>query len=364
VPAPLWPRALPALAALAALGLGGDFLSLAPNRLIPGAPLPAATVLPPWAWPAAPLLLAGAAPWRGAAPAAVAALLLLLGGVGAAAAGLLEGAAPAARATLGGAAWLAMGATLLLAFWPGPARLPAAALLVAGLAGLVLAGALEGLSLVVEFRVRRGAVAAALGQHLWLSLAALLLAMGLAVALTLAGLASRRLAQGFDALLGGVQVVPAIALFGLLVPALAALLGAFPALRAAGLGAIGATPALIGIALYVSLPLLRALRSGLTQTDPAVLRAATALGMGRGRILAWVRLPLGLPHLLGGLRVAAVQAIGLVTLGGLVGAGGFGALVFEGMAQFATDLILLGALPVVALALAVDGGLAALERRA
>lgn len=359
-----WPRLVPATLALLALTLGGDFLSLAPNRLIPGAPSPALQILPPWAFLAVPLLLAGAAPWRLAPLAAAAALLLMLAGSGVAALGLLEGRPPAARATLGSAAWLGLAAAALLAFWPGMARLSAVALLAAGLAALAFTGRLDGLSLAVEFRARQGAVGAALATHLWLSLAALLLALGLAGVLTLAGLASRRLAEGFDTLLGGVQVVPAIALFGLLVPALAALLGAFPTLRAAGFGAIGATPALIGIALYLSLPLLRALRTGLTATDPAVLQAAQALGMGRVWMLAWVRLPLGVPHFLAGLRVASVQAIGLVTLGGLVGAGGLGALVFEGMAQFATDLILLGTLPVVALALLVDAALAALERRA
>lgn len=362
--APAWPRLLPAGLALVALILGPDALSLAPNRLMPGAPLPARDVLPVWAWLAVPLLALSTVPWRGAPLAAAGALLVLLAGLGVAAAGLLEGAPPAARATLGATAWGALTATAALAFWPGPRRAFAAVLLALGIMALAWGGVLDGLSLAVEFRARREAVAAALATHLWLSLAALGLALGLASLLALAGLASARLAAFLDALLGGVQVVPAIALFGLLVPLLAALLGAFPGLRAAGFGAIGATPALIGIALYLSLPLLRALRTGLTATDPAVLQAATALGMGRGRILAWVRLPLGLPHFLGGLRVAAVQAVGLVTLGGLVGAGGLGALVFEGMSQFATDLILLGALPVVALALAVDTGLGAMERRA
>lgn len=361
---PAWPRLLPAGVALAALIMGQDALSLAPNRLMPGTPLQAREVLPGWSLLALPLLALGAAPWRMAPVAASLSLLTLLAGLGVAAAGLLEGAAPAARATLGAAAWVTLGATAALVFWPGPRRVPAAVLLALGVVALAWGGVLDGLSLAVEFRARREAVATALLTHLWLSLAALGLSLALGGVLALAGLTSARLAGVLDALLGGVQVVPAIALFGLLVPVLAALLGAFPGLRAAGLGAIGATPALIGIALYLSLPLLRALRTGLTATDPAVLQAATALGMGRGRMLAWVRLPLGLPHFLGGLRVAAVQAVGLVTLGGLVGAGGLGTLVFEGMAQFATDLILLGALPVVALALAVDAGLGALERRA
>ena len=96
-------------------------------------------------------------------------------------------------------------------------------------------------------------------------------------------------------------------------------------------------------------------------TDPAVVEAARAMGMGEGRIAAEIRVPLGLPVFAAGLRVSAVQCIGLATLGGLVGAGGLGAVVFEGMAQFAADLILLGALPVVALALFADALLRGLE---
>jgi osmoprotectant transport system permease protein len=88
------------------------------------------------------------------------------------------------------------------------------------------------------------------------------------------------------------------------------------------------------------------------------------MGMRESRITREVRIPLAFPVLLGGLRVATVQAIGLMTLGGLVGAGGLGALVFEGLAQFATDLMLLGALPIVLLGLAADALLHAVERRA
>jgi osmoprotectant transport system permease protein len=74
-----------------------------------------------------------------------------------------------------------------------------------------------------------------------------------------------------------------------------------------------------------------------------------------------VRFPLGAPVFLGGLRTAAVQAVGLITLGALVGAGGFGVLMFQGLGQFAPDLILLGALPVAALALLLDATLGAVE---
>jgi len=361
-----WPRLAPAALAILALVLGGDWISLAPNRLLPGPPLPAVAVLPAWAFLAIPLLVAALPARRWAGASASAATLVLLAASGVAAAALLEGQSAAARATLGSAAWLGASAAVALALWPpgsgtghqGRGRVLAALLLCLGLAGLVLSGVLDHLSLMVEYRARQAAVHQAFLRHLWLSILALVLALLLAAAFTLAGLASRRLAVGLDTLLGAVQVVPAIAMFGLLVPALALLLAAWPALRGAGLGAIGPTPALIGVALYLALPLLRALRTCLTATDPAVVQAATALGMGRWRVLAWVRVPLGVPHLVGGLRVAMVQSIGLITLGGLVGAGGLGALVFEGMSQFAADLILLGALPVVALALVADAALA------
>jgi len=160
-----------------------------------------------------------------------------------------------------------------------------------------------------------------------------------------------------------VQVVPALALFGLLIPLLSALLGAAPWLRAAGLEAIGAAPALLAVSAYAALPLWRSVVSGLGAADPAAVAAARAIGMGEGRVAAEVRFPLGLPVFAAGLRVAAVQCIGLATLGGLVGAGGLGAIVFEGMAQFAADLILVGALPIVALALGADALLRGLEAR-
>ena len=104
--------------------------------------------------------------------------------------------------------------------------------------------------------------------------------------------------------------------------------------------------------------------AGLGAADPAAVAAARAMGMAEARIAAEIRIPLGLPVFAAGLRVAAVQCVGLATLGGLVGAGGLGAVVFEGMAQFAADLILLGSLPIVALALVADALLRALEQRA
>ena len=161
--------------------------------------------------------------------------------------------------------------------------------------------------------------------------------------------------------MSGVQVVPAVALLGGLVAAISALLAAAPALRGYGISALGSGPALLGIAAYLLLPLWRGQEAARRATGPDTLDAGRALGLTGGQILTTIRLPLGAPLFVGGLRVAVVQALGLATLGALVGAGGLGTLVFDGMAQFAPDLILLGALPIIVLALAAEGTLGSLE---
>lgn len=353
---------LPAALALAALLLPMPFLSVAPNRLLPGQPVAALAAL---GWPAAAaaLLLLAALPRRvppaAAAALALAAALLLLGATGIGAGQALEGMAPAARAGLGAGFWLAFVAALAICAARAAALRPAgrAAIALGGGAALaVLAGSglLEPLSLMVEYRARAEAVQAALLRHLALAGAALLLALLVAAPLAWAGFRHPRLAGPIGAAFAGVQVVPGLALFALLIPLLAALLDAVPALRALGLGAIGPAPAVIATAAYLALPLWRSIAGGLAAADPAAVAAAEAIGMGEARILREVRLPLALPVFAGGLRVAVVQAIGLMTLGGLVGAGGLGAIVFAGLAQFATDLMLLGALPIIGLALLAD----------
>ncbi|KMO14071.1 ABC transporter permease [Methylobacterium platani JCM 14648] len=362
----------PALAALAVAALAGlPFLALAPNRLVPGSPVgcgllgAAAGAL---ALLASGLLAGPARPWRSwaAVAAALAAWIALVVGAGQGAAGLLAGQPPAARAALGAGAWLAGLALAVLLAEAVRAVLPrrgglVAALLLVGVTILAgRAGLLDALSLAVEYRAREQALATAFLQHLGLAGGALGLALAVSGPLALLHLRDGPAARFADGLLNGIQVVPALALFAGLVAGLSGLLALVPALRSLGLAAIGPTPAVIGTAAYLGLPLVRGLAAGLAAADPDVLAAARAMGLTPRQMLLRVRLPLGAPVLIGALRVAAVQSIGLATLGGLVGAGGLGAVVFEGMAQFAQDLILLGALPVIALALAVDAGLALL----
>lgn len=347
-------------------------LHLAPNRLVTGAPIAASAALGTGFWPIATLaagglgLLAAGRGERSAGLAGLAclgALALLLTGLGAGAADLTARQPFATRARLASGAWIGgIALVCALPFAARRARLPgggvvAGAAVLALIGGLWSAGRIDALSLVVEARARSDALGSAIRDHLILALGALVLAAGLT-----SGLALWRRGRGaVELTVSGLQVVPAVALLGGLVAALSALLTAAPALRGYGFSALGTGPALIGIAAYLLLPLWRGLQAARRATGPDRVDAARALGLTPGQILTTIRLPLGAPALVGGLRVATVQALGLATLGALVGAGGLGTLVFDGMAQFAPDLILLGALPILALSLAAEGGLGRLE---
>jgi osmoprotectant transport system permease protein len=156
------------------------------------------------------------------------------------------------------------------------------------------------------------------------------------------------------AILSLVQTIPSIALFGLLIGPLTALSETFPWLREIGVRGIGYTPALIALVLYSLLPIARNTEVGFLGVPPAVVDAARGMGMTGFQIMTRVSIPLALPVLLAGLRIVTVQLIGLTVVAALIGAGGLGSFVFAGLGQYATDLVLLGALPAILLALAAD----------
>jgi osmoprotectant transport system permease protein len=346
------------------------FVAEAPNRLVSGMPVPlwraagpqaAAMAAAGAALLAAALLPASrAAKWLALAAASVL-LLLSLDAAGAAARALAVGAPAAARTSLGSAFWI----TLLcaaLAILDALQRLDARAWLrlcvVACLSALavalILSGRLDQVSLAREFAGRRGAFAAELLRHG--ALVAGTLGPALAIGLPLGLVAARRpAARGpLYAVLNAVQTVPSIALFGLLVAPLAALAAAVPALGALGIHGVGPAPALIALVLYALLPVVRNTEAGMRSVDPAAIEAALAMGMSPRQIFWRIELPLGLPVFMAGVRVVTVQAIGLVTVAALVGAGGLGTFVFQGIGQYAVDLVLLGAVPTILMALMAD----------
>lgn len=145
-----------------------------------------------------------------------------------------------------------------------------------------------------------------------------------------------------------VQTIPSLAMFGFLLP--------LPLL-----GGVGASSAIVALVLYALLPIMRGAYSGIAQVDASVREAAIALGLTPGQRLLQVELPLALPSIFGGLRVAAVISVGTATIAAAIGAGGLGEFIFRGLATADNRLILAGAVPAALLALAVDGTLGALE---
>ncbi|HYM73691.1 MAG TPA: ABC transporter permease, partial [Stellaceae bacterium] len=232
---------------------------------------------------------------------------------------------------------------------------------------LAATGAFDALSLAREYATRRDVFAAALIRHILLVAAAIGPALLIGVPLALAARRRPRFDAPLFAVLNLLQTVPSIALFGLLIVPLSALASAVPALGALGVGGVGPAPAIIALILYALLPVARNTLAGIAAVPPAAIEAARGMGMTRRQVFWQIEMPLALPVLLAGLRIVTVQTIGLAVVAALIGAGGLGSFVFEGLGQYAADLVLLGAVPAIALALATDFLLrllaAALHRR-
>ena len=186
----------------------------------------------------------------------------------------------------------------------------------------------------------------ALWQHVWLTLLAV--GVGLAITFTLAAAvrAWRGLEGPFLAICGTLYAIPSIALFAFLVP----------------FTGFTTTTAEIGLVGYTLLILLRNLLTGLRAVPDEVRDAATGMGFRRWRILLRVELPLALPALFAGIRVATVTKIGLVTVTDLIGEGGLGAVLYDGFQRtFRTEEVV-GAVLVVLLAIVADALLLGVER--
>jgi len=373
--APRGNRVLLVLTGLGALGIAtAGFVSLAPNRLISGQPLALWSVADGTSLAAMILLgatlLAAALRRQSRAVHAVAALagllllLLVCFTAGHAAAALAASAAPAARISLGASFWLVLacaGLAIVDAFQrlkTGPLTGVAAALAICALIGAMgLAGIFDKLSIMVEYRAHQAAFAHELGRHLLLVLGSVGAGLAIGVPLGIRLTAKPGLAGPVFATLNLMQTIPSVAFFGLLIAPLSMLSAAVPALAAIGIQGIGMTPALIALTCYALLPIVRYTHTGVSGVDPAVVEAASGMGFAPGQVLWRIELPLAMPMLLAGLRIVLVQSIGLAVVAALIGAGGLGTFVFQGIGQDAIDLVLLGTLPTIFLALATDFGL-------
>ncbi|HTX38032.1 MAG TPA: ABC transporter permease [Bryobacteraceae bacterium] len=157
----------------------------------------------------------------------------------------------------------------------------------------------------------------------------------------------RRWVVGFANL---AQTIPSLALFGFLLP--------LPLI-----GGIGKRTAVVALALYALLPMLRNTLVGILGVDPTVRELAVAMGMTSRQILWQVELPLAAPSILAGLRIATVATIGGATIAAAIGGGGLGVFIFRGIAMLDMPTVLAGAIPAAIMALAADEGLEWIEHR-
>jgi len=183
-------------------------------------------------------------------------------------------------------------------------------------------------------------------RHLKLTAIALGLAIVTGVGIASIVYAHRRLADLFLYFTGLLQTVPSIALLALLIP----------------LVGVGQVPAVIALFLYSLLPIARSTITAMLAIPPGYRQVAAAMAMSRGEELRYVLMPLAMPHVIAGIRTAAVISIGTATLAAFIGAGGLGDPIVTGLALNDTHLILLGAIPAACLAILTELLFGAIER--
>lgn len=369
------PRWRAAQAALSLMAVGAllclPLVRVAPNRLVSGEAVSFFTLLHGPVWVLAALLiglfLLSLAPSRRVflCSSVVAAAVLSVGlGVLAArhAIQVVQVDTPFARTALGSGLWLAwllMGLVLADALQAlrarTLARLGVAAAVLIPLALLLASGGADELSIMKEYANRSEEYWRAVVRHC--QIVALALFFTLVIGLPLGWVAHRYLRAGraMFPLLNIIQTIPSIALFGLLMAPLAWLAASWPALGRAGISGVGLAPGVLALTLYCLLPVVRGTLAGLAQVPSAVTQAGQGLGFSPGQLFWQAQVPLALPVVLGGVRTASIQAVGLAAVTALIGAGGLGSLMFEGLFSSAQDLVLLGVVPIVVLGALVDG---------
>jgi osmoprotectant transport system permease protein len=342
------------------------FVEFRPNRIVDGVQMRVWAAAGPWTWVLLATLLAGLASafapaaWRGRGVlgSAVASFVALLFALGFAATRLTPPGDSPVRVSIGAGAWIVSVGVAALWFqgsqssgsstWNWVAGTVGAAAVVAGFAF----GGLAHLSLIIEYQTQKDTFWWLTYRHVLLTLGGTAIAAVIGVPLGIAAARTRFVRYTAIPAVSVIQTVPSLALFGLLMVPLAAL----------GLPSIGTLPTLIALTLYALLPIVRNTFLGVTGVDAAVVDAGRGMGMSGAELLLRVELPLGLPLLLEGLRAALVLTVGIAAVMAIGGAQDLGTLVFTGFGEQATDLVLLGAIPMVVLSIFADQGMRALER--
>lgn len=271
---------------------------------------------------------------------------------------LAQGSEMSWRVSPGVGYWLVLFGSILLSLSRGLKGFLRAPAKVAICIALVVLGLGLGwsphFSLYLEFINERGRLMAAIGRHLALSLTAVGVAAPIGVAMGYWGHRRKRARSAVLGVVNFFQVVPTLTLLSLTMIPLSLLAERFPWLAEAGIRGVGFAPSVIVLTLYALLPVAFNALAGFDQVPAQAIESAWGMGFTSGQVFFRIKLPLALPPIVAGLRTALTQTVGNAILAGLIGGGGLGAIIFLGLSQAALDLVLLGALPVVLMALALD----------
>ena len=197
-----------------------------------------------------------------------------------------------------------------------------------------------------------GLIAARTGEHVAIVGVAVALAIATGVPIGVAITQNRRVADAVLYVASIMITIPSIALFGMMIPVLSLI----------GHG-IGYLPAVIAVLLYSQLPIIRNTYASISNIDPALREAARGMGLTRGQRLREVELPIALPVIMAGVRVAVVMNIGVTAIATYIGAGGIGAFIARGISQTDPRQLVTGALAVSILAVVADLALLGLQKR-
>jgi len=195
----------------------------------------------------------------------------------------------------------------------------------------------------------REELAAMVERHLFLVLWSTIIATAIGLPAGILAAHRPRIGRPLLAAASIAQTIPSLALLGFLLP--------LPFI-----GGIGPRIAIVALILYALLPIVRSTAAGLRSIDPSVIDAGVAMGMTSRQLLWLVELPLALPSIVAGIRIATIVGIGTATIAAAIGAGGLGEYIFRGLSMVDSTVILAGAIPAAVLALLADGVLTWVER--
>jgi len=356
-----------------------NFATVSPNRVVTGTPVSFSAALPPAtaAIPVALWVLVAAGSFRrqgrafalvrGAGAAGV--IISLLWSSGAAASVAVPLAGEFGRYSIGGGPWLSAFAAFAVVVASrrelGLATPLAWAVTLAapvGIAVLALSGKLSDLGMAAEYRNVQSEFPVWVWQQFIYAAAAIVVATALGITLGILARRSTRVADVVFTTTSVFQTIPGLAMIGLLVVPLGALGARFPVLREFGISGLGWAPVVVALTLYALLAIVRNTYAGLGAVPAATVEAGKGMGMSDRQVMRKVQLPLAAPIVFSGVRTSSQQTIGNATLGAFVAAGTLGAPIFLGFAQQANDLVVLGSVALVTLAIVIDALMRGVQR--